>query len=154
MSRTSLDEKALRRPDFVPGSPVTLADGQIWFLRRPVMRFVPNDDHESGFDVRLSLDGDTLYNDLMARRVAAFGETGFADLASLVPVELAIGKLLLLVNYDLTPAQLADLLQFGYDADEDPEGMAIRDDVIAVAQGRGKKPSPAGDVAPPSPPGG
>lgn len=148
-----LDERALRREDFVPGSPVVLADSQSWQLRRPVMRFVPDDTHESGFQVRLTLAGECRYDDLMKRRDAAFGDAGTANLADLVGVELAIGKLLLLSNYDLTPGQVADLLQFGYDEESDPEGTAMRDAVVDVAMGRGKKPSPAGEGEPPTPAG-
>jgi hypothetical protein len=137
-----LDERALRREDFVPGASVILADGGEWFLRRPVIRFVPDDSHESGFQVRLTLAGECRYDDLMRRRDAAFGEGGTANLADLAGVELAIGKLLLLSNYNLTPEQVATLLQFGYDEESDPEGAALRDAVIDVALGRGKKPSP------------
>jgi hypothetical protein len=137
-----LDERALRRPDFVPGASVTLADGGEWQLRKPVIRFVPDDGHESGFQVRLTLAGECRYDDLMRRRDAAFGEAGTANLADLAGVELAIGRLLLLANYDLTPEQVATLLQFGYDEESDPEGTAVRDAVIDVALGRGKKPPP------------
>jgi hypothetical protein len=137
-----LDERAHRREDFVPGAEVVLADGQPWQLRRPVIRFVPDDGHESGFQVRLTLAGECRYDDLMKRRDAAFGESGTANLADLAGVELAIGRLLLLSNYNLTPEQVAGLLQFGYDEESDPEGAAVRDAVVEVALGRGKKPSP------------
>lgn len=137
-----LDEASLRREDFVPGSPVTLADGQTWFLRRPVMRFVPDDTHESGFQVRLTLAGDSKYNDLMKRREAVFSTATSTAVVDIAGVELAIGRLLLLSNYDIDPAHLPSLLQFGYDADSDPEGAALRDEVMDVAMGYGKKASP------------
>ena len=132
-----LDEKALRRPEFVPGSPVVLADGQRWELRRPIVRFVPA-DNANGFETRLKLDDDGTF----ARQLAAMeaAETGLAS----VVAQLAIGRTLLVANYDLTDSQVGDLLQFGYD-DSDPAGVAIRDAVMDVVWGNGPKPSAAGD---------
>lgn len=135
-----LDEQALRRPDFVPGAPVVLADGQTYYLRRPVVRFVPDDTHESGFEVRLTLAGEDEFAALMKKREAAFESSEFVSVSEVAGAELRVGRMILLANYDLTPDQVASLLQFGYDAEADPEGSEIRDAVMDVATGRGKKP--------------
>jgi hypothetical protein len=37
----TLDEQALRKPGFVAGCPVTLADSQVWYLPPPRLRFKP-----------------------------------------------------------------------------------------------------------------
>lgn len=42
-----LDERSLRRPDFAPGVPIVLSDGQEWHFPRPVMRdFYPTINRE------------------------------------------------------------------------------------------------------------
>lgn len=136
-----LNEQALRRPKFEDGAPVVLADGQEWRLPRPRVRLVP-DDSDLGFKVRVAVPGDDgRFQELM---------DALDDPASNRPAaarELAVARHLLLLNYDLTPAQVADLLQFGYH-DNDPEGMAIREAVMGVAFGNGPKPSDAGTESP------
>lgn len=132
---TAPDEGALRTPGFRDGVPVVLADGFAWQLPKPLVRFAPDDAHESGFQVRLSLAGDGgAWVEALALHEAA--EAG----ADLVKAELALGRALLLANYALTPGRLAELLQFGYDEDDDPEGCRIRAEVLAVAGGSGPKP--------------
>jgi hypothetical protein len=150
---SKLCEKERRRPDFVPGAPVTLADGQVWELRRPVIRFIPDDNHASGFQVRLSLGADNRFGELIAQRDAAFGGEGTAEITAIVGIELALARLMLLANYDLTAEQVGTLLQFGYDEEADPEGAALRDAVLDVAFGRGPKPPPGGTAPSPMPPG-
>jgi hypothetical protein len=149
-----LDEQALRRPDFVPGTPVKLGDGQSWELRRPVVRFVPS-ANDAGFETRLRLEGDDDYEalcrraDAAARAVREGGEG--ASTAPYIAAELAMGRAILLGNYDLTPEQVADLLQFSYDP-ADEAGWELRLSVLAVARGEGPKPSGDGGGSPPSPP--
>jgi hypothetical protein len=137
-----LDEVALRRSTFEDGAPVTLADGQEWRLPRPRVRFVP-DDSDQGFQVRLALDDAGVFRSLKAAVDAA--ETNGA----LWKTELALARHLLLVNYDLTREQVADLLQFSYGENADPAGAAIREAVMGVAFGIGPKASEPGS-APPS----
>lgn len=131
-----LDEQALRRPDFIEGEPVVLADGQAWQLRRPVVRFRPA-ENDTGFEVCLSLAGSDSYGTLYQ---------AYEDIEAgpqLIRAQLAMGRALLLANYDLAPDQVASLLQFGY-SEDDVEGCRIRDDVMAVAAGLGKGRSGAG----------
>jgi hypothetical protein len=136
-----LNEAEKRRPDFRGGRPVVMADGQEWFLARPRVRFVPA-DNDIGFEVVLSGPGDG-YNELIERRVALRADPN-ATLLDLIPLDLEIGRRLLTANYDLTTAEVARVLQFGYDP-EDREGERILDDVLAVAFGQlAPKPSAGG----------
>jgi hypothetical protein len=136
-----LDEQALRRPEFEDGAPVVLADGQEWRLPRPRVRLVP-DDSDRGFKLRLALPADEgRFQTLMDTLDAA------TEGVDLMRAELAVARHLLLLNYDLTPAQVADLLQFSY-RDDDPEGAAIREAVMGVAYGNAPKPSDGGTESP------
>lgn len=132
-----LDELSLRRPDFVEGEPVVLADGQAWQLRRPIVRFVPAET-ESGFAVCLSLNNDGTYGSHYRRYEAV--EPGQPVIAE----SLALARAVLLANYDLTPEQVGELIQFGA-SDDDPEGWRIREEVMAVCLGMGKGRSDAGE---------
>lgn len=136
-----LDEQALRRPTFEDGTAVALADGQDWTLPRPRVRFVP-DGSEMGFGVRLALDDGGKFQALMTALDSASNDPAY------IRAELAVGRHLLLANYDLTPEQVADLLQFSYGENADPVGAAIRDAVMGVAYGNGPKPSEPGTGQP------
>jgi hypothetical protein len=144
-----LNEVSLRRPGFVPGTPIRLADGQVWQFRRPRVRFVPA-HHESGLAVFLTglRDG---FSGLLDRREEMLKPESESTLAELAEVELELGGRMLLANYDLTTEQLAEVLQFSYERHEDPEGWSIREAVMDVAEGNGPKPSTAGDESPPTP---
>lgn len=132
-----LDEQSLRRPDFVEGSPVVLADQQTWHFRRPTVRHVPADT-PIGFDVRVRFDDDGTFSRLWREMREA--EEGPRAIATM----LAAGRYLLLANYDLTADQVGDLIQFAFGEEDDPEGERIRDEVMAVVWGRGPKPSAGG----------
>lgn len=147
---TRRDETTHRRADFTPGAEVTLADGGTWFLRKPVVRFVPDDASESGFQTRLTIPGDGTFAALMKRRESLFGRDGGVTLGELAGVELRIASMMLLANYDLDAGALADLLQFGYD-DDDPDGVELRRAVMGVADGIGPKPTAGGGGSPPTP---
>ena len=129
-------EHEKRRSDFRPGVPVTLADGQDWELRRPLIRFIP-DDTDVGYQVYVQgIDGD--YSALIAAREKAVTD------GDLFKAELAMGRAILTANYDLTTAEIGSLLQFGYNDVTDPEGAQIRADVMAVATGNDPKRSDDG----------
>jgi hypothetical protein len=131
-----LDEQSLRRPNFVPGVPVFLGDGQQWELRKPLVRFVPDDNSPTGFATVLTIADDGTFQGLIDKHRISHESDGEKDVDVFIATELAIGRALLLANYDLTPPQVALLLQFGYDKENDPEGVAIRSDVMAVARGQ------------------
>lgn len=139
-----LDEQALRRPDFKAGVPVRLADGSVWHLRRPLVRFAEAENDE-GFEVVLSLDDDGTFGRLRAAERSAEG--GPAVLAA----QLKLAGHLLRANYDLTVPQTAALVQFASEED-DEEGLRLHREVMAAVRGFGPKPSDGGGGAPPSPP--
>lgn len=147
-----LDEQALRRPGFKEGTPVVLADGQAWHLRRPVVRFVPSDS-DVGFRACLSLARGDGYDALLTawQSAAEAAREDESASARAVAAELALGRAVLTANYDLTTEQLAELLQFGFDPD-DEEAFRIRSEVLAAATGDDPKPSAGGGGSPPTPP--
>jgi hypothetical protein len=85
-----LDEPTRRRPDFLPGSPIRLADGQLWTFPAPA--------HEAEFGP-----------DYPAA-IAAVDEA--EDRAERLRAELALAILLLCRNYDLSPDALSGLLRY------------------------------------------
>jgi hypothetical protein len=90
-----LDEESLRRPDFLPGIPVRMADGQLWSLpeapdRYPRMAYGGAPRREYAATVAAVLDAE----DEAERRRA----------------ELALTIALLARNYDLGPAEYQELL--------------------------------------------
>lgn len=133
------------------GANVVLGDGQAWSLRRPVIRFSIPEDNEVGFRSALTLEaGDDFQDKVDALAKLWEGEEPplLSDLAS---AELAIGRALLLANYDLTPAQLRVLLSFGYNPEIDPDGDAIRRGVLDCTFGRsGPKPPADGEDSSPT----
>lgn len=142
-----LKELELRRPDFRPGTAVVLGDGQEWHLRRPLIWFVPHDKNPSGFRMCLEVEPDDDYQALMDslyKGTEGLDEGGPENNQKFIRAELAIAQRLLLANYALTPQQVARLIRFSYDREGNPEGARIREDVMAVAEGLGPKPSPDG----------
>lgn len=139
MATETLDEMALRRETFVPGTPVMLADGQEWHLRCPVLHFEPHES-DSGFRACVTLDPGDDFQQLVDAWHGTFNDEGEASGVDIVGTELKIGQRLLLANYDLTPKQVASLLHFAYDPDRNPTASAIRTAVMEVAMGNGPKP--------------
>ncbi|HEX8203625.1 MAG TPA: hypothetical protein VF590_24325 [Isosphaeraceae bacterium] len=93
---TMHDEVALRRPDFLSGSPIALADGQQWTFPAPPPRLVPGTAAGFGADYTAT--------------VAAIREA--EDEVERLRAELALAICLLERNYDLGPAALFDLLGY------------------------------------------
>lgn len=143
-------EPECRRADFEDGTPVTLADGHAWTLPLPRVRMAPA-DNDQGFKTVLFRPDGGVFAGLMEGydRLTAADESTLAELAR---SELAIARHLLTRNYDLSADEVAALVQFSYDRDRDPEGYAIREDVMGVAFGYGgPKPSAVGGASPSSP---
>lgn len=129
---------ALRRPDFVPGTPVLLLDGQEWQLRRPLVWFEPSD---TDFGFRVSLTPDPAGDDfqaLMERRDALFDKQEQPTTAAVAAVDLTIAWRMLAANYDLSAKQAGRLLQFSYDL-ENELGCGLRRAVLDVAWGNGPR---------------
>lgn len=139
-----LDETAHRRPDFVPGEPVKLADGQEWQLRRPLVSFEPYDSDE-GFRVCLSLEDDDTFQEMLDTREAAFDKDKADWADSLIGIEIAIAKRLLLANYDLDSKAVGRLIKLAYTPESNPRAYMIREAIMDVAEGRGPKASGDGD---------
>lgn len=125
-----IDEKAARRPTWVDGTPVVMADNQEWTLPRPVVVFVPAET-DLGFEIRARLGDDGTFGTFSKALETAEGGNAFVKAA------LAAGKYLLLLNYDLTADQVADLLQFNF-SDESSDGYRVMEGVLAVVRGQGE----------------
>src|SRR4051794_33959106 len=89
------DEEVLRRPDFLPGIPVRLADGQVWNLPKAPDRYP-----------RVA-DGGGLGRDYEA---TVAGVLDAEDEAERRRAELALAISLLARNYDLRPADYQEIL--------------------------------------------
>lgn len=144
-------EQECRRDGFESGTPVLLADGQAWQLPRPRVRMAPA-NNDQGFKRVLSRPDGGGFAALMERYEALDGRGDDLRVSELAAAELALGRHLLLANYDLGDDEVAGLVQFSYDEADDPEGYAIREGVMGVVFGYGApKPSAAGDGSPSSP---
>jgi hypothetical protein len=121
-----LDEKALRRPGFREDVPVTLCDGQVWYLPRPRLVFVPADT-EAGYDTEWEWPD---YKPMIDR--AAASTSG----PEVIGAEFALVRYLLGRNYDLSIDHLRRLVRFDYLPDPDPTLAEMREQILAVAAGR------------------
>ena len=125
-----LDEPSKRWAAFTPGLAVKLADGQAWTLPRPVVIFRPA-ENEAGFETRAKIGDDGKFTKAFDAYDKA--ESG----AETIKAELAMASALLLSNYDLTPSEVADLLEFSYTPHDTSDAARIRKEVMDVALGRG-----------------
>lgn len=140
-----LNEMEKRRADFAGGTPVVMADGGTWFLARPLVRFTPTDGDGFRAVMNMDLAGDD-YQDLLDAVEASGSEDAAPQ--DRVKAELAVGKAVLLRNYDLDAKELGRVLQFGF-TESDPVGLAIREAVLDVAFGiTSPKPSPVTSQSP------
>ena len=89
------DERELRRPDFRPGLPIRLADGQSWTF--------PDPPDRAGEDTARF---DPEYRALVAALLEA------EDDVERLRTELALAIHLLARNYDLRPADYAGILEY------------------------------------------
>ena len=97
------DEKSLRRPDFLPGCAVRMADGQVWSLPKAP------DPYAGTADAGTSpfADGGVLDREYQATIAAVLDAE---DEAERLRAELALAILLLTRNYKLRPADYQELL--------------------------------------------
>lgn len=125
MSR--LDEAALRRPEFVEGEPIVLADGQEWTFPKPVLELYPI----PGPDGRLRFEGlRRSFGEDYDRKIDAFADSPPAESLNAL-LDLAVD--LLDRNYTLQPADYGVLLCWR-PGDEDNEAMWHA--ITEVAMGR------------------
>jgi hypothetical protein len=137
-----LDEKALRRPEFQEGVPVTLSDGQAWHFPRPVL---------AGFGFTRGADGRTRLvrsfdaPDGFDRLVDAFVNAEGPSEEAVALADLAYD--LLSRNYSLSFADCRPLLRLAAAGDPGAAGSdAMWSEIADVAMGRGPKPTPAGSA--------
>ena len=101
-----LTESSRRKPG-ARGVPVSLADGQLWLLAEP--KFRPGAEALTTPDVDLALDR-------FYERIILAEDLPLDDL-------LTVARTLLLANYDLSDAEISDLLDV--DAADEAESLAL-----------------------------
>lgn len=135
-----LDEQALRRPTWRGDVPVTLADGQVWRLAKPRVRFFPRRDAGGEFKVAVRL----VDADYMAKIERYFTTSADdSDVDAFLAAQFDLWAAVLLLNYDLDDEAVGRLLSFGFDPADEAEAETRRI-LTEVAQGQGPKASPAG----------
>ena len=130
-----LDEKALRKPDFKEGVLVKMADGQEWMLPKPRIRFTPKIT-----DGQVEVGGGPSFGPEFDEKMdILFGVTE-AEPTERLRLKFEVAVRLIMVNYDLKPADLAELivLEPG-DAASEERWDALTDAMMGIAP----KPSPA-----------
>ncbi len=122
-----LDEKALRKPTFVEGVRLRLADGQDWIVPKPRFRFFPRFDTEGNVSIgsKLSFGDDLDY---------ILDEDGNenADPSEGLKRRFSVMAKLLTCNYNLGPADLGKLLELNR---FDPESAAVWDPIDRLLAG-------------------
>lgn len=133
-----LNETELRRPDFREGCPVVLADGQVWSVPQPVVRWLPGRS-KAGFRTVVSINEQTSdYDELLTQWEDSTNSRGRINAI------FGMAAKLLRANYDLTDDQIDEILVFGATPDIDPEPARIFEEMSNIALGNGPKPSAAG----------
>lgn len=140
-----LDEKGLRRPEFVEGILVTLSDGQTWHFPPPKLgTWYPTRtaDGRTQFDRAFDFGSD--YDALTDALMEADGY--YQHLVALADVTFD----LLSRNYAITFEDMRHLLRVVPDGHPDAEANAdMLTQLVEVALGRsGKEPTPLGSDAP------
>jgi hypothetical protein len=155
-----INETTRRKPEFQGGVEVELADSQVWFFPRPYVVYAPNRDDDDG-PVRPVWTVGEPYARPRDRSVGeAYGairarlETFLApgagqrfDVLGIAKVRLDLAKFLLRLNYDLSTAELADMLDLTFDDDTaPPEVLARTEALVELTEGRAPSPKPGGDT--------
>ena len=100
-----LDEKSVRKPGFVEGSKVTLADGQEWMFPKPKLRFKP-----TIIDGRVEIGGGPSFGPEFDDKLdILFGVTD-SDPSERLRIKFELAVKLLAANYDLQPDDFAELI--------------------------------------------
>jgi hypothetical protein len=130
-----LDERSLRRPDFVAGPEVVLLDGQAWTFPEARVRNVaaPPPDRFR----RWSSLGDDHAGRLKALDDAATG-------SEVIGSSLDLAAWMLMRNYRLTYEQLGELVQFDFSSGASEDDQRFMVAVMEACSGRGPKPPAVG----------
>lgn len=129
---TTLDEQALRHPEFAGGVPITLFDGQDWTFPIPIVEsFYPKRGADGKTRQALGFEWGPDYDDL----VEAFVSSEYVRDETLALYDLAFD--LLRRNYDVTFDDMRHILKRYKDGDPRYEAMLATYQAIAsVAMGR------------------
>ncbi len=107
------DESALRRPEFQPGRPVLLADGQLWSIPNPDLAYAPTFGPDGGVGSELV----SVYGPGFDQKVQAVRD---AQATQEIVVSLfGLATDLLGRNYDLTPDHYRALLRYRFNQPDD-----------------------------------
>jgi len=131
-----LDEKSLRKPGFSDGYKVTLADGQDWTFPKPRIRIGPRVGPDGAVTVKRTAFGPEYDESLDI----LFGVVEPENPGEYTRVKFEMAVRLLSANYDLTPAQLGELLTYEQGNPVDDERF---EQLERVLLGVAPKPSPA-----------
>ncbi len=138
-----LDEKALRKPTFVEGVRLRLADGQDWTVPKPRFWLYPRFDESGNVSIgsKLSFGADL---DYIIDEMGAEASDPHEGLKR----RFAVMVKLLQANYNLTAADLGDLLKMNR---LDPESAAVWEPIDRLLTGQpidsdeGQPPKPSAD---------
>lgn len=139
-AQVPLDEQALRRPDFLPGTPMRLADGQLWTIPATRTVFVPAET-EKGYDIRLTHKGPD-------EGFEAAAQSYFEAEGGIAYVQASIGVIVAALrrNYSLTIEQLARLVRLDFEEGNEEATQATLE-LIEVAIGGEVKPRKEADAS-------
>jgi hypothetical protein len=130
-----LDEKALRKPGFVEGNKVTLADGQEWVLPKPRIRLKPRI-----VDGRVEIGGGPSFGPEFDDKLDILFGVSDADPAERLRVKFEVAVRLLAANYELKAGDFAELLVI---EPGDPASDERWEQLSSALMGIAPKPSPA-----------
>lgn len=139
-----LNEAAKRRPDALLEAPVILGDGQTWYLPKVRTRMART---SGSYAFRPVVPGIPEFHRLVdaidetAERMSQIPreERKHEDVEAYFNAEFAAAEALIRRNYELTDEELSDVLSWALDEADDPDGAAVREDILAVIQGEGPK---------------
>lgn len=130
-----LDEKARRKPEFVEGYSITLADGQTWYMPKPRFRFKPK-----FVEGKVEIAAGATFGPESDAEVDVLYGVVDVEGSEFLRVKLALAVRLLRANYDLTDDDLIDLLVL---EPGDPASDARWEGISNALMGIAPKPLPA-----------
>jgi hypothetical protein len=136
-----LVEAERRKDGFTEGNKVTLADGQEWTFPKPRLRFFPY----RGDDGKMGLGGSGTFDQEYRELFTAFTECDKDEPYQYWTLKIQIACHLLLANYELSDAELADLMPVMFD---DESNMEMWANLSPVLLSQPPKPSTSGLNAP------
>lgn len=138
-----LDEQARRKPEYREGVWIRLLNDQEWCFPRPVLMYQPSPDDDEAMLEVWSVGDD--YGQLI-KRIGEVEPTG----TEVSKAEFKVIKRLLQLNYNLGPADFAQLIRLSYNEHAPHELLEMGEQIRDVIYGRSrpKEPSDAGSGSP------